>query len=79
MRKSKLDVRGALAAMLGQDLSQTHGLGSHTVPPLIGECGDDMTKWPTENHFTSWLGLAPATRSLVDAYGVQRPGALRTE
>ena len=26
---------------------------------LIAECGDDMSKWPTAKHFTSWLCLAP--------------------
>jgi transposase len=26
---------------------------------LIGETGTDLSKWPTEKHFTSWTGLAP--------------------
>lgn len=26
---------------------------------LLAETGPDLTKWPTEKHFTSWLGLAP--------------------
>lgn len=25
----------------------------------MGEIGSDLTKWPTEKHFTSWLGLSP--------------------
>jgi transposase len=25
----------------------------------FGEIGTDMTRWPTEKHFTSWLTLAP--------------------
>jgi transposase len=29
---------------------------------LVAECGDDMTKWPTAKHFTSWLSLAPANK-----------------
>ncbi|MDO9154798.1 MAG: transposase [Paludibacter sp.] len=28
----------------------------------MSEVGIDMTKWKTENHFTSWLGLAPNTK-----------------
>ncbi len=26
---------------------------------LLSETGPDLAKWPTEKHFTSWLGLAP--------------------
>ena len=25
----------------------------------MAETGSDLTKWPTEKHFTSWLGLSP--------------------
>jgi transposase len=56
------DARGALYRYLGADLSQIHGLGAYTVLRLVAECGDDMTKWPTEKHFTSWLCLAPANK-----------------
>lgn len=56
------DARQALYALLGADLSQIHGFGPYTVLRLVAECGDDMTKWPTAKHFTSWLSLAPANR-----------------
>ena len=26
---------------------------------LLSETGHDLTKWPSEKHFTSWLGLSP--------------------
>lgn len=26
---------------------------------LLAETGTDLKKWPTEKHYTSWLGLAP--------------------
>ena len=58
----KFDVRGALYTLVGADLTQIHGLGPHTVLRLIGECGDDMRKWPTSKHFTSWLTLAPGNK-----------------
>jgi transposase len=58
----KFDVRGSLYKLLGADLSQIHGLGPYTVLQLIGECGDDMRKWPTSKHFTSWLTLAPGNK-----------------
>jgi hypothetical protein len=58
----KFDVRGSLYKLLGADLSQIHGLGPYTVLQLVGECGDDMRKWPTSKHFTSWLTLAPGNK-----------------
>jgi transposase len=56
------EVRAVLHRLLGADLSQIHGLGPYTVLRLIAECGDDMAKWPTAKHFTSWLCLAPANK-----------------
>jgi transposase len=56
------DVNNALYTMLGADLSQVHGLGPHSVLILVSECGDDMSKWPTVKHFTSWLCLAPGSK-----------------
>jgi transposase len=56
------DVRAALYTFLGADLSQIHGFGPYTVLRLVAECGDDMTKWPTVKHFTSWLCLAPGNK-----------------
>ena len=56
------DARTTLYRLLGADLSQIHGLGPYTVLRLVAECGDDMTKWRTDKHFTSWLCLAPANK-----------------
>ena len=53
------DVRAALHALLGVDLTQIHGLGPSVAFTLVGECGTDMSRWPTAKHFTSWLALAP--------------------
>jgi transposase len=58
----RFDARASLYRLLGADLSQIHGLGPYTVLRLVAECGDDMTKWPTAKHFTSWLCLAPANK-----------------
>jgi transposase len=43
----------------GVDLTQIDGLNTTNVLTLISEVGLDMSKWKTEKHFTSWLGLAP--------------------
>lgn len=53
------DVRAALYAMVGIDLTQIHGLGPYLALKLISECGTDLSRWPTAQHFTSWLCLAP--------------------
>ena len=53
------DARAALHAILGVDLTQIDGLGPYFALKLVGECGTNLTAWPTAKHFTSWLGLAP--------------------
>jgi len=30
---------------------------------IYSETGNDLERWPTEKHFTSWLGLAPGQNS----------------
>jgi transposase len=56
------DVREALHAILGIDLTQIHGLGPYLALKLIGECGTNLAAWPTAGHFTSWLTLAPRNK-----------------
>src|ERR1700721_2292226 len=56
------DVRAALFALLGKDLTQINGLGPYLSLKLIAECGDDLSAWPSAKHFTSWLGLAPSNK-----------------
>jgi len=58
----RFELREALYTFLGADLSQIHGFGPYTVLRLLAECGDDMRKWPTAKHFTSWLSLAPGNK-----------------
>jgi transposase len=58
----RFDVRSALHHLTGADLSQIDGLGPYSALRLIGEIGTDMSRWPTEKHFTSWLTLAPHNR-----------------
>lgn len=56
------DVRAALYALLGVDVTQIEALGPETVLRLVAECGDDLRAWPSAKHFTSWLCLAPANK-----------------
>ncbi len=55
-------VRNALYTLTGVDLTQINGFGPYTALRLIGECGDDMAKWPTQKHFVSWLCLSPGKK-----------------
>jgi len=46
----------------GKDATQLPGMADYSLLQVMGEAGTDLTKWPTEKHFTAWLGLAPAAR-----------------
>ena len=56
------DVRAALFAVLGKDITKIDGLGPYLSLKLIAECGDDLSAWPSPKHFTSWLCLAPSNK-----------------
>lgn len=55
----EFDLRTHLYHLTGVDLTAIDGISAQTVQVLISECGYDMSKWLTEKHFTSWLGLCP--------------------
>lgn len=55
----RFDVRTPLHLLSGVDLSQMDGIGPYNALRLISEIGTDMSRWPSERHFTSWLTLAP--------------------
>jgi len=56
------DVRAALYAMIGVDLTQVPGIGPYLALRLVSECGTDLSKWPSAKHFTSWLCLSPGNK-----------------
>jgi transposase len=58
----KFDVRAMLYQLTGIDLTLIHGIGSSVALSLIAECGTDLSRWPTEKHFTSWLCLSPGCK-----------------
>jgi transposase len=53
------ELRAHLHRMIGMDLTATKGFGPHMVLGILSETGLDMTRFPTEKHFVSWLGLCP--------------------
>ena len=54
-----LRTRGELFRLTGVDLVAVHGISASLAQTILSEIGTDMSKWPTEKHFASWLGLAP--------------------
>jgi hypothetical protein len=58
----RFDLRTPLHQLTGADLSQIDGIGPYNALRLLSEIGTDMTRWPTEKHFTSWLTLAPPNK-----------------
>lgn len=54
-----LNVRAHLYHLTGVDLVAVEGISESIAQTLLSEIGTDMSKWPSEKHFASWLGLAP--------------------
>jgi transposase len=55
----QFDLRAELYRVTGADLTLIDGINVQTAQVVISEVGVDMTRWPDEHHFSSWLGLAP--------------------
>jgi transposase len=55
----RFEIRTPLHQLTGVDLTQLDAIGPYSALRLLAEIGTDMTRWPTEKHFTSWLTLAP--------------------
>ena len=60
--KFTFDARGYLYRITGIDLTRIEGIQAPTALTIIGEIGIDMSPWPTEKHFASWLGLCPGSK-----------------
>jgi hypothetical protein len=56
------DLRAHLYRITGVDLTQVPGLQALTIHTVLSAVGLDMSKWPTDKHFASWLGLCPDNR-----------------
>ncbi|HEY3289455.1 MAG TPA: IS110 family transposase [Anaerolineae bacterium] len=53
------EVPMALYRIAGVNLLDVPGFSASTVQTLLSEIGTDLSAFPTEKHFCSWLGLAP--------------------
>jgi transposase len=52
----------ALREILGVDLTAIPTIGVETALTIASEIGNDLSRFPTSEHFCSWLTLAPGTR-----------------
>jgi hypothetical protein len=59
---AQFPLSGELLRITGVDLTQIDGINVMTAQTLISEIGLDMSRWKTEVHLVSWLGLCPNNR-----------------
>lgn len=52
----------ALCEVMGVDLTAIPTIGIDTALVLASEIGPDLERFPSQQHFCSWLNLAPSTR-----------------
>jgi transposase len=57
------DLRSHLYLTAGVDLTAVDGIDVLLAQDILAEVGTDMSKWQSEKHFASWLGLAPNNKS----------------
>ncbi|PWV44254.1 IS110 family transposase [Chitinophaga sp. S165] len=55
----RFNVRAYLHRILKVDVLAIYGLNDTGGLQLLAETGTDLSKWPTEKHFVSWLNLCP--------------------
>jgi len=56
------DLRSHLFRVTGVDFTQIKGLDTSTVQTILSEVGLDPSRFPSEKHFCSWMGLCPDNR-----------------
>ena len=59
---TSFDLRGELYRISGTDLTQIDGINVMNAQTIIAEVGVDMSRFPSEAHFASFLGLCPDNR-----------------
>ena len=58
----KFDLRTHLFQMCGVDLTRIDGVDVTTALVVVSEVGSDMSRFASDKHFASWLGLCPGTK-----------------
>jgi transposase len=60
--RAGMDLRSRFFKLTGVDLFSIPGLAADTLLTILAEVGFDLTPWPTEKHFASWLALCSGTK-----------------
>ena len=58
----KFELRKLLFQMCGVDLTRIDGIDVTTALVVVSEIGADMSRFPSDKHLASWLGLCPGTK-----------------
>ena len=58
----KFNLRERLLKMCGVDVTRIDGIDETTALNVVSEVGTDLSRFPSDKHFASWLGLCPGTR-----------------
>ena len=58
----RFNLGSELQRITGVDLTRIDGIDVMVAQTLLSEVGLDMSRWNTEAHFSSWLGLCPDNR-----------------
>ena len=58
----RFDLNRELQRITGVDLTRIDGIDVMIAQTPLSEVGVDMSRWKTEAHFASWLGLCPDNR-----------------
>jgi transposase len=58
-KESSFDLRGHLERIFGVDLTLIPGFECLRVQTILSELGADLSKFPTDDGFCSWLNLCP--------------------
>jgi len=56
------DLRSEQIRVSGVDLTRIDGIDMLTAQTILSEIGLDLDRFPTEDNFSSWLGLSPNNR-----------------
>jgi transposase len=78
-QQAPFDLQAHLAHLFGADLTRIPGIGLSTAQLLFAEIGPDLSRFPTDHHFASWLNLCPHNKISGDKILSSRtgPGANR--
>jgi hypothetical protein len=60
--RPQFDLSSELHRITGVDLTRIDSINVLVAQTVISEVGLDMSRWNTEAHFASWLGLCPDNR-----------------